>query len=92
MGTDLVWMRAGACRDASPTLFFPRTGVGVALAQQVCSRCPVRSECLEHALANRIAYGVWGGRSERERQRILRARAARATLGPGRPRGPGGRP
>ncbi|MGH9290867.1 MAG: WhiB family transcriptional regulator, partial [Acidimicrobiales bacterium] len=36
--------------------------------------CPVKEQCLEHALANRIDHGVWGGCSERERRRILKRR------------------
>ena len=40
----------------------------------MCEVCPVRVDCLEYALANRLDYGVWGGTSERERQRILRER------------------
>jgi WhiB family redox-sensing transcriptional regulator len=34
----------------------------------------VAASCLEYALRNRIDHGVWGGASERERRRILRAR------------------
>jgi len=34
----------------------------------------VKTECLEYALSYRIDHGVWGGASERERRRILRAR------------------
>jgi hypothetical protein len=37
-------------------------------ARQVCARCPVRQPCLEYALSNRIASGVWGGLTERERR------------------------
>jgi WhiB family redox-sensing transcriptional regulator len=44
-------------------------------ARRVCADCPVKTECLEYALANRIDHGVWGGTSERERRRILKARA-----------------
>lgn len=44
------------------------------LARQVCRACLVRAVCLEHAIANRIANGVWGGRSERARRRIVQVR------------------
>ena len=49
--------------------------MGVDVARKVCSDCPVKSPCLEYALEHRIDHGVWGGTSERERRRILRARA-----------------
>jgi Transcription factor WhiB. len=65
-----------ACRDRSPTQFFPSDGVGVEVAKKTCVQCPVRRECLEYALHHRIDHGVWGGCSERERRRILRRRRA----------------
>ena len=73
-------MPAGACRDSAPEGFFPHDGAGLALAQEICRDCPVRAECLEYAIGNRIADGVWGGRSERARRRIVQAREAGVTL------------
>jgi Transcription factor WhiB len=40
--------------------------------------CPVRQPCLDYAISNRIAYGVWGGLAERER-RALRSRRVRSS-------------
>ena len=82
-------MRAGACRESPPEFFFPHDGVGVVFAQQVCRGCPVRAECLEYAIANRIADGVWGGRSERARRRIVQAREAGVTFASDLSRGQG---
>ena len=39
-----------------------------------CRACPVRTECLAHALDERIEFGVWGGATERERRALLRSR------------------
>ena len=72
--TELEWMATAKCRGVDPAEFFPSDGSGVDRAQRVCSGCPVRSECLDYALENRIEHGVWGGSSERERRRILRRR------------------
>jgi WhiB family redox-sensing transcriptional regulator len=69
-----VWMLDGHCRGREPSFFFPSDGVGVDIARKVCAGCPVQAECLEYALQYRIEHGVWGGASERERRRILRAR------------------
>jgi WhiB family redox-sensing transcriptional regulator len=69
-----TWMRNADCRGANATAFFPSDGLGVEAVQRVCAACPVRVECLEYALANRLDYGVWGGASERQRQRMLRER------------------
>jgi WhiB family redox-sensing transcriptional regulator len=74
-----AWMRKARCRTLSPADFFPSDGVGVDQARKVCAQCPVRVECLEYALTYRIDHGVWGGCSERERRRILRARKLTAT-------------
>ena len=71
---EYAWMMHARCRGANPTEFFPSDGMGVELAQRVCTGCPVRIECLEYALLHRIEHGVWGGASERERRRILRRR------------------
>ena len=68
------WMAQGKCRDISPSVFFPSDGLGVQEAQRICADCSVSEDCLEYALVNRIDHGVWGGRSERERRRILRRR------------------
>jgi WhiB family redox-sensing transcriptional regulator len=70
------WMAAGKCHELPPEIFFPSDGIGVQEAQRICAECPVAEACLEYALANRIDHGVWGGRSERERRRILRRRRA----------------
>ncbi len=59
-------------------MFFPSDGVGVERAKLVCEDCPVSSRCLEYAIENRIDHGVWGGTSERQRRRIIRARAEAA--------------
>lgn len=77
---DLDWMPRGLCASLPPSTFFPSDGAGVEEARKICTGCPVKEKCLEHALEQRIDHGVWGGCSERERRRILkRRRAARAT-------------
>ena len=67
-------------------LFYPEKGEGedsTAVAKQakaVCNgldgqpECPVKQECLDYALANHEKFGVWGGRTERERTAIKRMR------------------
>jgi hypothetical protein len=50
-------------------------------ARGMCAMCPVRVECLEHAVANPGICGLWGGADERERQAIrsLRTKAKKAS-------------
>ena len=71
---DLDWMQEGHCRHYPPAAFFPSDGAGVEIARGICEDCPVRHECLEYALAERVDHGVWGGCSERQRRRILKRR------------------
>ena len=40
-------------------------------ALAVCDRCPVQPECLAYAVATRQQYGVWGGRTQQELQRLV---------------------
>jgi WhiB family transcriptional regulator, redox-sensing transcriptional regulator len=68
------WQDAAACRDADPELFFATDETSRHDALTMCSTCPVRMECLEHALTNREVYGVWGGTDENERKRLSRRR------------------
>jgi WhiB family transcriptional regulator, redox-sensing transcriptional regulator len=65
------WMAYGNCANLTPAVFFSSHGGGVEAARWICVDCPVRSQCLEYALANRIGDGVWGGTSERERRAML---------------------
>jgi WhiB family redox-sensing transcriptional regulator len=71
---DTEWMAHGNCAQEPPGTLFPVDGIGTEVARRICADCPVRQECLEYALANRIDHGVWGGASERERRRILKRR------------------
>jgi WhiB family redox-sensing transcriptional regulator len=69
------WRDRAACLEEDPELFFPIGAKEPAMlqveeAKQVCARCPVDSECLSWALANREEYGVWGGLSEDERRSL----------------------
>ena len=75
----MKWMQRGLCREIPPATFFPSDGVGVEIARRICGTCPVREQCLEYALEQRIDHGVWGGCSERERRRILKRRRVAAT-------------
>ncbi len=72
------WQHLGACRNLDNALFFhpegergPRRRQRDAAAVAVCRSCPVIEKCRAHALRSREAYGVWGGLTEDERERIL---------------------
>ncbi|SHK67555.1 WhiB family transcriptional regulator, redox-sensing transcriptional regulator [Pseudonocardia thermophila] len=67
------WRSAARCRTAHAEELFV-TGAAQREARQFCRPCPVRTECLAHALDHRVEFGVWGGMTERERRALLRAR------------------
>ena len=66
------WADEAACRGLDPLIFYPATDEEAEEAMAVCGVCPAREDCLEHAITNREHNGVWGGATERERQRIIR--------------------
>ncbi len=68
------WMSRANCLGVDPDLFFPARGADSREPKAVCEGCVVREECLERALTNREKFGIWGGKSERERRRIRRSR------------------
>ncbi|MFD9075495.1 WhiB family transcriptional regulator, partial [Streptomyces lasiicapitis] len=61
-------------------------------AKRVCERCPVAHQCLTYALWSGQTSGVWGGKDERELDRLRRRRRAaqraaeRGTVARGVPR------
>jgi WhiB family redox-sensing transcriptional regulator len=68
------WQHQGACVDVDPESFFlepnmrgkeKRTREVTAIA--ICNTCPVKQQCLDHALKVPEAYGVWGGMTEEQR-------------------------
>ena len=82
----MEWVHRALCKDEDPELFFPIGNTGPAASQidaakAVCTRCPVRLECLEWAMRTVQDAGVWGGLSEEERRALRRSRK-RAPLRP----------
>jgi WhiB family redox-sensing transcriptional regulator len=67
------WASVAQCKKATPDELFVR-GAAQNRAKQMCSGCPVKTECLAEALDNEIEWGVWGGMTERERRAVLRKR------------------
>jgi WhiB family redox-sensing transcriptional regulator len=84
--SDTSWFSNAACRGSDTNFFFPEVGVSMhhtAAIREICSKCPVKTECLELGLESQNdEYGFFGGKSPRERQAINanRKRAARAAL------------
>lgn len=79
LGARPEWMLRAVCRlrPAQADDFFPDVaGRGAAFGgpKAVCRSCPVTAECLQFALDGREAYGLWGGLTTPERDRLLESR------------------
>jgi WhiB family redox-sensing transcriptional regulator len=53
-------------------MFFPARGEDTMPAKLVCAICPVCQPCLDYAMRTNERWGIWGGKSERERRRLRR--------------------
>ncbi|WP_308187675.1 WhiB family transcriptional regulator [Streptomyces sp. DH8] len=65
------WSADAACKGEVTEQWYPVAGVTAAYAKAICWRCPVRAECLAHALEAPEDFGVWGGLDEKERRALL---------------------
>lgn len=72
------WQSEGACRSLPPEMFFhpegergPRRRNREIAAKAICASCPVLTQCRDYALAIREPYGIWGGLSEDEREKLI---------------------
>lgn len=71
----LEWLDDALCREVGTEIFFPDKGTTAEEARSICRACPVRYECLSHALhleANGVwqVTGIWGGLTPRERRAL----------------------
>ena len=74
-GLETTWQQHAACVNCAGEVdFFPARGESVRDAKAICAVCPVKRECLDFALRLKVAHGVWGGLSERERRSLRRER------------------
>lgn len=69
-----AWMAEALCAQVDAEMFFPeKQGAHNRAAKRTCLRCDVRTECLDYAVKHKIAWGIWGGKSDRERRSLRRA-------------------
>jgi WhiB family redox-sensing transcriptional regulator len=80
---DSEWASRAACASLPKEMFYPTEAKGptVEAPKEVCRSCPVRRQCLEHALRVREPFGIWGGLDERERRTLKRSLQPSATPG-----------
>lgn len=73
-GAVPAWQDGALCAQVDPDLFYPEKGGTTADAKRICRSCDVQAECLQDALDNRDEFGIRGGMSVRERQKLLAPR------------------
>lgn len=73
---DENWRDKAECNGADPEIFFPDLEFDTAearraktkAAREYCRACPVRQECLDWALDNRVTDGIYGGQTYGQRK------------------------
>lgn len=73
----LVRNNDGVECEQLPDVFFPEDGINPTetkqmnvMAKQVCERCPIRIQCGEYAILNQEPFGIWGGLTVADRERL----------------------
>ena len=85
------WHVQAVCRglESADSIFFggeedsdgpPLRPSFVAAAKALCAVCPVSRECLTWALEKRELFGIWGGQSGRQREKLRRRMRAGETI------------
>jgi WhiB family redox-sensing transcriptional regulator len=71
------WQFEGACNGVEPDEFFLEDKIRgrnkydkEQRAVAICNTCPVQKACLDHALSVPEVFGVWGGKTEKQRELI----------------------
>lgn len=65
------WRDEALCSGRDAEVFFPEEGQSAIVAKGICRRCPVRADCLAHAVQHRERYGIWGGFTEHARALLV---------------------
>jgi WhiB family redox-sensing transcriptional regulator len=73
------WQFEGACNGIETDEFFLEDNmrgktkrIREVNAIAICNTCPVKQQCLDHALSVPEVYGVWGGMTEEQRHLLAR--------------------
>jgi len=70
--TTRNWTVDAVCARTDPESFFPDVGGSNRQAKAMCGICPVKDPCLQWALDHNEQYGIFGGTSHADRQRMKR--------------------
>lgn len=62
------WESQARCAQVDPELWFPEQGKSSAAARRICADCPVKAHCERQAAELNESYGIWGGKTAKQRQ------------------------
>lgn len=75
--TPWRWTDRAECRGSDPDLWFNAQSIEERrYLSKVCARCPVRQECLDHAL-DVGEDGFWAGTTREQRRLLIKGRYRR---------------
>ena len=77
-----TWRALAACRGKPVSWWYPKSDHGHVSykdGQGICATCPVQAECVTAGKGER--YGMWGGRTPRQRPLIAQGTAGPAEVG-----------
>ena len=76
------WRDDALCAGRDTEVFFPEGEQPTIIAKSICRRCPVRPDCLAHAIERGERYGIWGGFTEHARALLVARVAGRGATTP----------
>lgn len=71
------WEGANCTELDEPDIFFSVKTDDIKFAQALCSDCPLVQKCIQYALDNEIAEGIWGGLTEAQRKMLRPKKTSR---------------
>jgi len=84
---EAIQENGGVVCEQVPDAFFleeetkdPNRNQKIKVAKAICAECPVRMLCLEYALEESEVFGIWGGLTYPERNRLKRGRITGAGI------------
>lgn len=78
--TKHIWQDSSVCAQTDPDAFFIEKGGSYEPARQVCSRCVVKTNCLEKAMTDEgdlsadHRFGMFGGLTPKQRHALYKLR------------------
>lgn len=79
LGKASEWKERGDCYGDNDDSMFPEKERAQKIVAQRCLLlCPVQEECLAYAFDADERYGVWGGLTEKQREKLRKAERKKA--------------